>query len=109
MNPIRPIRRLAAVLAGLTGALLALAAAAPAAFAMPSSTHGSHRRPPLPPAHVHEFVHIPIPVPVRTVVIGGTPGWQIALIAAGAALAAATVAVLADRVWAARPATKDAA
>jgi hypothetical protein len=32
------------------------------------------------------------------------PGWQIALIAAGAALAAAAVAILADRAWAARKA-----
>jgi hypothetical protein len=34
---------------------------------------------------------------VRTVVIGGMPGWQIALIAIGAALLAATAAVLLDR------------
>ena len=34
----------------------------------------------------------------RTAVMGGMPGWQIALIAAGAALLAATLAVLADRV-----------
>jgi hypothetical protein len=34
---------------------------------------------------------------VRTVVVGGMPGWQIALIAIAAGLAAATVAVLADR------------
>jgi hypothetical protein len=96
MNPIRTIRRLAAALAGLTGALLALAAAAPAAFAMPPSTHGWSRRPPLPPAHVHQFMHIPIPV--RTVLIGGMPGWQITLIAAGAAL----LAVLLDRARMAR-------
>jgi hypothetical protein len=107
MNPIRYIRRLPAALAGLTAALLAFAATAPAAFAMPSPAHGLYRRPPLPPAHIHQFVHVPIPV--RTVVIGGTPGWQIALIAAGAARAAATVAVLAGRVWAARPAIKGAA
>jgi hypothetical protein len=38
------------------------------------------------------------------------PGWQIALIAAGAALLAAAVAILADRVWAARrPAIRTAA
>ena len=37
----------------------------------------------------------------RTVVVGGMPGWQIALIAAGAALLAATLAVLADRARAA--------
>jgi LPS O-antigen subunit length determinant protein (WzzB/FepE family) len=46
-------------------------------------------------------------VQVHTVVVGGMPGWQIALIAIGAALFAAAVAVLADRTWAARhkPAT----
>jgi hypothetical protein len=38
---------------------------------------------------------------VRTVVVGGMPGWQIALIAAGAALAAATAAVLIGRARAA--------
>ena len=31
--------------------------------------------------------------------VGGTPGWQIALIAVGAALLAAGLAVLADRAW----------
>ena len=46
---------------------------------------------------------------VRTVVIGGMPGWQIALIAIGAALLAATVAVLADRARAARRKTNIAA
>jgi hypothetical protein len=35
-------------------------------------------------------------------VVGGMPGWQIALIAIGAALLAAIAAVLADRAWAAR-------
>jgi hypothetical protein len=37
------------------------------------------------------------PLPVRTIVVGGMPGWQIALIAAGAAVVAATSAVLVDR------------
>ena len=36
---------------------------------------------------------------MHTVVIGGMPGWQIALIAIGAALLAATAAVLAYRAW----------
>jgi hypothetical protein len=40
---------------------------------------------------------VPAPV-IHTVVVGGMPGWQIALIAA----AAAVVAVLADRAWAGR-------
>ena len=39
--------------------------------------------------------------PVVTVV-GGMPGWQIALIAIGAALVAAVVALLAYRAWTAR-------
>jgi hypothetical protein len=107
MNPIRPIRRLAAALAGLAGALLASAAAAPAAFATPPPTHSWYRRPPLPPAHVHQFV--PMPIPVRTVVMGGMSGWQIALIAIGA-LAAAVIAVMLDPARTvrrlARPATR---
>jgi hypothetical protein len=44
---------------------------------------------------------------VHTVVVGGMPGWQIALIAVGAALVGAIIAVLADRARTARrsPAT----
>ena len=44
-----------------------------------------------------------VPVPaIHTVVTGGMPGWQIALIAAGAAVVAAVIAVLADRARVAR-------
>ena len=39
---------------------------------------------------------------VRTVVVGGMPGWQIAVIAVVAALVAAVAAVLLDRTRAAR-------
>jgi biopolymer transport protein ExbB/TolQ len=42
------------------------------------------------------------PPAIHTVVTGGMPGWQITLIATGAALFAAVVAVLLDRVRAAR-------
>jgi len=57
----------------------------------------------LPPGHIHQPVHqLPLPVPVHTAVIGGTPGWQITLIAVTAALLAAALAVLADRSWVAR-------
>jgi hypothetical protein len=42
------------------------------------------------------------PVEVHTVVAGGMPGWQIALIAAVAALLAATLAVFLDRARTAR-------
>ena len=51
-----------------------------------------------------EFHRVWIPV-----VIGGMPGWQIALIAVGAALLAATVAVLLDRARVARRNTVAAA
>jgi hypothetical protein len=107
MNPIRHLRRVAAALAGLAGALLAFAAAAPAAFASgqppPPRPPGWNKHPPLPPGHLHQPVHqAPVPAPAHTVVIGGMPGWQIALIAAGAALLAAIAAVAVYRAWAAR-------
>jgi hypothetical protein len=98
MSPIRRIRRYAGVLAALAGALLAFAAAAPAAFATTVPPGGATGAGPSPSRAV-----------VRTVVVGGMPGWQIALIAAGAALAAATMAVLADRARAAQKRTVTAA
>jgi hypothetical protein len=85
MNRIRHIRRLAGILAGLTGALLASAVAAPAAFASRVPPPGSYGGTVQAPPQEH------------TVVVGGMPGWQIFLIALGAALFAATMAVLADR------------
>jgi hypothetical protein len=110
MNPIRHIRRLTAALAGLACGWLGLAVAAPAAFALPVPPSGGsgatsppeppgwNKHPPLPPAHIHQPVH----VPVHTIAIGGMPGWQIALIAIGAALFAASAAVLLDRARTAR-------
>ena len=93
MNPIRRIRRIAGILAGLACAWLGLAVAAPAAFAMPLPPGGSGGGATTP---------APPPVQVHTVVMGGMTGWQIALIAIGAALLAATVAVLLDRARTAR-------
>jgi ABC-type cobalamin transport system permease subunit len=88
MNPIRRIRRIAGALVGLACACLGLAVAAPAAFART-----------LPPFGVSGAVTTPAPPPVQvhTVFVGGMPGWQIALIAVGAALVAATITVLLDR------------
>jgi hypothetical protein len=84
--------RLAAVLAAVISGLLASAAAATAAFANP--------------VPVGDGGTIPVaPVPaatVRVISTGGMAGWQITLIVVGAALAAATVAVFADRARAAR-------
>ena len=90
MNPLKRIRRFAAVLAGLAGALVAFGATP--AFAMHEP----------PPGTGSGITTSPVgtttpPVEVHAVVVGGTPGWQIALIAVVAALLAATVAVLADR------------
>ena len=86
MNRIPRIRRATAVLTGLALALLGLAVG-PAAFASVVPAGGS------------DGITTPAAVPAATriVVVGGMPGWQIALIAAGTALIAAALAVLADR------------
>jgi len=89
MNPIHTIRRLAYILGGLATAALAFAAAAPAALAIP------------PPPDPGQPGVVPPPA-VHTVVTGGMAGWQITLIAAGAALLAATLAVPLDRARASR-------
>ncbi len=100
MNGIRRIRRLASVLAGLAGVLLASAAAVPAAFAGTNPI-------PDPPGYIGDpyiGTSAVAPTPAAAVHVintGGMPGWQIALIAIGAALLAATAAVLLDRAWAA--------
>ena len=102
---MNPIRRLTAALAGLAGALLAFAAAAPAALAdpFPPRPPGWDKHPTLPlgqqgaPVMGPNRAGYPPISRLHTVVVGGIPGWQIALIAIGAALLAATVAVLLDR------------
>jgi hypothetical protein len=83
------LRRLAAALAAIICAVLASAAVVPAASATI----------PIPPGGPA----VPAPA-VRLVTEGGMAGWQIALIALGAALVAATAAVLLDRARAARQA-----
>ena len=85
-------RRLAAALAAVTCALLASAAIVPAAFAMVvPNPGGAYGGTPLAPA----------PAP-SVVTAGGMAGWQITVIALGAALVAATAAVILDRTRAAR-------
>ena len=114
MNRIRRIRRLTAALAGVACAWLGIALAAPAAFAAagrfqpPGGESGTVVLPAPLAAHVHQPApEAPAQLPVHTVVAVGMPGWQIALIAIGAALVAATAAVLLDRARATRrrPAT----
>jgi hypothetical protein len=94
MNIIVRLRRVAALLAGLGLTMVAFAGAASASTASlprPSNEAGPPQTLPI----------------IHTVVVGGMPGWQIALIAIGAALAAAIAAVLLDRLRSTRrlPAT----
>jgi hypothetical protein len=87
-----PLRRLAAALAVVTCGLLASAAVVPAAFAQtdPGGFGGVTRHAAAPAAIV------------RVVTAGGMAGWQISLIAAGAATLGAAAAVLVDRLMTAR-------
>jgi hypothetical protein len=81
------LRRLAAALAAVTCTLLASAAVMPAAWAVNEIPPGGG----------------PAQAPAAGVVTaGGMPGWQITLIALGAALVAAIAAVRLDRARAAR-------
>jgi hypothetical protein len=84
--------RLAAVLAAVISGLLASAAAATAAFANPIPIGDGGSLPIAPVPHAT----------VRVISTAGMAGWQVALIAAGAALAAAAAAVFLDRKLAGR-------
>lgn len=88
------LSRLAAVLAAVTSGLLATFAIVPAAFAMYEPDQGGQYAP-------TRVARIPATT-VRVVTAGGMPGWQITLIALGAALLAATAAVLLYRALATR-------
>jgi hypothetical protein len=88
---IHCIRRVAVLLTGLAGAILMSASVTPAAFAyiVPPSGGGpgTVKGPPLHP---------------QAIASGGMAGWQITLIAVGAAVTAAVIAVILDRSRAAR-------
>jgi hypothetical protein len=79
----------ARVLAGIAGALIGLVAAAPAAFAV--------RTAPISGGSAVATPTHPTATSVHALIVGGMPGWQIALIAAGAALLLAAIAVVVDR------------
>ena len=105
MNRFHTIRRLAVITTGLMGALLAFCAgAAPAAFA--SVLGGDpHGRPGLAsprPEPAGWNKHPPLSTHAHALVTGGMPGWQIALIAAGAVLLAGALAVTVYRMRTAR-------
>ena len=87
MNVINYGRRIAVVLTGLAVSLAGLVGVAVLAGAASAATGML----PAPASDGGAADAVP------TVVVGGMPGWQIALIAVGAALAAAVIAVLVDR------------
>ena len=87
---IRCIRRMAVLLTGLAGAIFISASVTPAAFAYIVPPAGGPGTVQAPPPHA------------QAIASGGMPGWQITLIAAGAAVAAAVIAVILDRSRAAR-------
>ena len=93
MSTIKSSSRLGAVLVSLAIIAVSLASSASAStsmFPQPGSEGGTG---PVTPAPV-----TPAPVTeVHTVVVGGMPGWQIALIAVVAALFTAIAAVLVER------------
>ncbi len=80
------IRRIAAILSGLAASGLVTLTGVTAAFAYPVPPPGG-------PAGLVQ------PPRVHTIVTGGMPGWQIALIAIGAAILAAALAVTFDRAY----------
>jgi hypothetical protein len=92
-TPIAHLRRIAAALAVVICGLLAPAAAVPASAAiLVPNPHWAGRLGVLPSV---------LPPVTRVVTAGGVAGWQITLIAVGAAAAAATAAVALDRALAA--------
>jgi hypothetical protein len=97
------IHRSIRVLAGLSaGVVVALAVGVPAALATP--TPPSVQLPRFLPCSpmCENGLHTVVPAHIHPAVTGGMPGWQITLIAIGAALLAAAVALVLDRAWIAR-------
>jgi hypothetical protein len=84
------VRRLVGVLTASCGGVLAFATAPAFAMQVPVSEGGYSTIAPAPATTV------------RVVTTGGMPGWEITLIALGAALLAATAALLLDRARARR-------
>ena len=85
------LHRAGLVLAGIAVTLLNVAVTLPAS--------ASSVLPLPPPGDPGTLQAHPVDPVVRTMVVGGMPGWQIAMIAIAASLVAAAAAVLAYRAW----------
>lgn len=89
MYQVRFIRRALSVVFAVGGSFLGLVLFAPSAFATIVEPVGSGSSPATSPQNAPTVFH--------SVVAGGMAGWQIALIAGGAAVLTATLAVFVDR------------
>jgi hypothetical protein len=97
MSYVYRFRHVVRVLAAIACTVLGLAASAPAALAMRIGAQDSGGSPPpLPTGKDSTYT------PNHTVVTGGMPGWQLALMVAVAALLVAMIAVVVHRVRAAQ-------
>ena len=85
------LHRAGLVLAGIAVTLLNVAVTVPAS--------ASSVLPLPPPGDPGTLTAHPVDPVVRTIVVGGMPGWQIALIAIVASAVAAAAAVLGYRAW----------
>ena len=108
MHISRRSRRAAGLLTALGAVLVTFASTATAALAtiiVPMPDGGAAAATGFPSANrggIYDPVQQSSPAAPVVNVVGGMPGWQIALIAIGTALVAALVAVLAYRAWTAR-------
>ena len=92
MSHFYRFRHVVRVLAAFAFTLLGLAVSAPAAFAMRTGLEDSGGTPPPLPAGKDPTYTL-----THTVVTGGMPGWQLAVIVTVAALLATTIAVIVHR------------
>ena len=102
MKHVHFVRHAASVVLAICTSLLGFALFAPSAFALMVGfqSYANGRAPTL--AGTQSAVPQPHPTIVHTVVTGGMAGWLVTLIAIGAALFTAAVAVRIDRARAAR-------
>jgi len=109
MNHIHFVRRTASVVLAICSSLLGFALFAPSAFALMVGFQSyANGRAPVPTGARPAVSQSGLTV-VHTVVTSGMAGWLITLIAVGAALLAATVAVFMDRARGANRAQRSAA